>query len=45
MTVVSVKPENKPDYTHAGTETVLAYGDAIVVAGSPADVDRFVETV
>lgn len=45
VTVVSVKPENKKDYTHAGTETVLSYGDAIVVAGRPEDVDRFVETV
>jgi len=45
VTVVSLKPEHSSDYTHAGTETVLAYGDAIVVAGRPEDVDRFVETV
>ena len=43
VTVVSVKPENKPGFTHAGTDTVLTYGAEIVIAGRPGDVERFVE--
>lgn len=45
VTVVSVKPEHGAHFTHAGTDTILAYGDEIVVAGRPADVDRFVESL
>ncbi|OMQ15979.1 potassium transporter [Modestobacter sp. VKM Ac-2676] len=43
VTVVSVKPENTPSYTHADHDTVLTYGAEIVIAGRPADVERFVE--
>ena len=43
VTVVSVKPQLTGRFTHAGTETVLSYGDEIVIAGEPADVERFVE--
>ena len=43
VTVVSVKPEHQATYTHAGMETVLTYGSLIVIAGRPADVERFVE--
>ena len=43
VTVVSVKPENQSSFTHAGTDTVLTYGAEIVIAGRPADVERFVE--
>lgn len=45
ITVVSVKPAHQEDFTHAGVETVLAYGDHIVVAGRPRDVERFVESM
>jgi trk system potassium uptake protein len=43
VTVVSVKPENKAAFTHAGMDTVLTYGAEIVIAGRPSDVERFVE--
>lgn len=43
VTVVSVKPENQASFTHADMDTVLAYGSVIVIAGRPADVERFVE--
>lgn len=43
VTVVSVKPEGSGAYTHAGTDTVLTYGTEIVIAGRPADVERFVD--
>ena len=43
VTVVSVKPETKPAFTHADMDTVLTYGSVIVIAGRPADVERFVE--
>jgi trk system potassium uptake protein len=45
VTVVSVKPEHGQGFTHAGTDTVLRYGDQIVIAGKPADVERFVDSV
>lgn len=45
VTVVSVKPAQRDDFTHAGTGTVLAYGDEIVIAGRPGDVERFVESM
>jgi trk system potassium uptake protein len=45
VTVVSVKPERGQRFTHAGTETVLAYGDQVLVAGHPDDVERFVEDI
>lgn len=43
ITVVSVKPEHEPNYTHADYDTVLTYGSVIVIAGRPTDVERFVE--
>jgi trk system potassium uptake protein TrkA len=43
VTVVSVKPEHQACYTHADYDTVLTYGSDIVIAGRPADVERFVE--
>lgn len=43
VTVVSVKPENKASFTHAANDTVLTYGAVIVIAGRPADVERFVD--
>jgi trk system potassium uptake protein len=43
VTVVSVKPENQSSFTHADMDTVLTYGSVIVIAGRPADVERFVE--
>lgn len=45
VTVVSVKAQNQPAFTHAGTDTVLTYGDEIVIAGEPDDVEKFVETL
>ena len=41
--VVSVKPETAGSFTHAGLDTVLTYGAEIVIAGRPADVERFVD--
>jgi trk system potassium uptake protein len=43
VTVVSVKPENTTSFTHAGMDTSLTYGAEIVIAGRPADVERFVD--
>ena len=43
VTVVSVQPENQASFTHADMDTVLTYGSVIVIAGRPADVERFVE--
>ena len=43
VTVVSVKPEHKTAFTHAGTDTVLTYGAEIVIAGRPTDVEHFVD--
>ena len=43
VTVVSVKPENRDEFTHAANDTVLTYGAEIVIAGRPEDVERFVE--
>jgi trk system potassium uptake protein TrkA len=43
ITVVSVKPEHQASYTHADYDTVLTYGSVIVIAGRPADVERFVD--
>ncbi|MGY1710642.1 potassium channel family protein [Geodermatophilus sp. SYSU D00758] len=43
VTVVSVKPQGSDRWTHADTGTVLSYGCEIVLAGRPADVERFVD--
>ncbi|WP_432536451.1 potassium channel family protein [Kineococcus arenarius] len=45
VTVVSVKPAHEQRYRHADTATVLTYGDEILVAGAPADVDRFIDEI
>lgn len=45
VTVVSLKPQNEALYRHADADTVLTYGDEIVVAGRPDDVERFVDEV
>jgi trk system potassium uptake protein TrkA len=43
VTVVSVKPENQSSFTHADMDTTLTYGSVIIIAGRPADVERFVD--
>lgn len=45
VTVVSVKHQNQPRFCHAGNDTRLGYGDEILVAGHPDDVERFVDTI
>ena len=44
VTVVSVCAVGSDGFTHADAQTRLASGDQILVAGRPADVERFVET-
>ncbi|MDG4800167.1 TrkA family potassium uptake protein [Micromonospora sp. WMMD980] len=50
VTVVAVKPQAGPPggkpgaFTHATPETVLAYGDLILVVGTVDDVERFATT-
>ncbi len=43
VTVVSVRPEGAASFSHAGVDTVLGYGDDIVIVGRPADVERYVD--
>jgi trk system potassium uptake protein len=43
VTVVSVKTQDEP-FTYATVDTVLTYGDTIVVSGKIDDVERFVES-
>ncbi len=43
VTVVSVRAEGSKEFSHAGYDTVLSYGATVVIAGKPADVERFVE--
>lgn len=43
VTVVSVKPEDKNEYTYADANTQLTYGDEILVVGHVRDVERFAE--
>jgi trk system potassium uptake protein TrkA len=43
VTVVSVKGQGDERFTHAGVDTVLSYGDEIVIVGRPGDVERFVD--
>lgn len=45
VTVVSVKPEGSDAFTTADADTVLRYGDQIVVVGKVADVEKFVEQI
>jgi trk system potassium uptake protein TrkA len=43
VTVVSVKTQGEP-FTYATADTVLMYGDTIIVSGRVDDVERFVES-
>ncbi len=45
VTVVSVKPEGKDEYTYADASTTLRYGDQILVVGRIRDIDRFVDEI
>ena len=45
VTVVSVKPQHKDEYTYADADTLLTYGDEILVVGRVRDVERFAENV
>ncbi|WP_189240368.1 cation:proton antiporter regulatory subunit, partial [Planomonospora parontospora] len=42
VTVVCVKGEYE-EFTYAGSDTVLGYGDVIIIAGRIEDVERFAE--
>lgn len=49
VTVVAVKPQtgiggHKPSFTHTTPDTVLSYGDLILVVGSVDNVERFAAT-
>jgi trk system potassium uptake protein TrkA len=39
--IVSVRPAHAPQYTHADPDTVLQYGDHILVTGRPEDLTKF----
>ena len=41
VTVVSVKPEGGVDFTYADADTVLRYGDEILVVGHLNDLEKF----
>lgn len=41
VTVVAVKHEGTEHFTYCDSETVLRYGDDILVMGSPKDIERF----
>ncbi|HRY09855.1 MAG: TrkA family potassium uptake protein [Actinobacteria bacterium] len=43
ITVIAVKPEGGQMFTHADSQTHLAYGDEILVMGTTRDVTRFAE--
>jgi len=43
VTVVAVRPEHEANFRHTDAATVLTYGDDILVMGTPADVEAFVE--
>jgi trk system potassium uptake protein TrkA len=43
VTVVSVKTQDEP-FTYATADTVLTYGDTIIVSGTIDDVERFIES-
>jgi trk system potassium uptake protein len=43
VTVVSVKTQDEP-FTYATADTILTYGDTIIVSGKIDDVERFVES-
>jgi trk system potassium uptake protein TrkA len=41
ITVIAVRPQGHEQFTHAGVDTVLTYGDEILVMGQTQDVTRF----
>jgi trk system potassium uptake protein len=43
VTVVSVKTQDEP-FTYATADTILTYGDTIIVSGKIDDIERFVES-
>lgn len=45
VTIVSVRKEGADEFTHADADTVLSYGDDILIVGRPRDVEAFVSTV
>jgi trk system potassium uptake protein len=45
VTIVSVKPEGKDEFTYADATTTLRYGDQILVVGKVGDVERFVDEI
>lgn len=45
ITVVSVKPQEDEDFTYATPDTVLMYGDTIVMVGKIDDIERFAEAI
>ena len=44
VTIVSVRPQHSDEYRPADGDTVLTYGDEIVVVGKPHDVNAFLES-
>lgn len=45
VTVVSVKKQGESSFTHADAQTLLSYGDQVLVAGTIDAVERFAETL
>lgn len=45
VTVVSVKPEGKDEFTYADSATTLRYGDQILVVGAVGAVERFTDEI
>ena len=45
VTVVSVKKQGSEEFVHADSNTVLSYGDDIVIVGRPDDVREFSESL
>lgn len=43
VTVVSVRAQNRTGFCHADYDTVLSYGDEILIAGHPDDVEAFAD--
>lgn len=45
VTVVSVRKDGTTAFVHADLNTVLSYGDDIIVVGRPRDVEAFADTI
>jgi trk system potassium uptake protein TrkA len=45
VTVVSVKPEGKDEFTYADHSTTLRYGDQILVVGKVRAIERFADEI